>query len=253
MGDLLCLRGVSKSYARGDRRLHVLGDVSLKLARREVVAVVGSRYEGKTTLLQVAAGLELADEGEVWFGGLELTCAAEKERATLRGSEIAWINRAGSSVRLRVLDYVGLPLAMGRKRGRREVRELAAEALERTGVLGCARQYWGDLSNWERVLVAFAKGIVGAPRLMVIDDLLDGWGMRRTQEASELLRSLVEELNCGVLMSASDFEGALEADRVLVFERGNLKQIAGPLENDGADIIDFPGEPPGGRGASGVG
>ncbi|HSZ12578.1 MAG TPA: ATP-binding cassette domain-containing protein [Solirubrobacteraceae bacterium] len=249
-GDLLRLVGVSKGYARGDQRLHVLRDASLEIAPREIAAVVGSRYEGKSTLLRVAAGLEQPDEGEVWFEQRELTRASGSERAELR-SGIAWVHRGGSAVRLlQVIDYVGLPLATGRGRGKREVRELAAAALARTGVSGCARQRWADLSNWERVLVALARGIVARPGLMVIDDLLDGLGPRRTQEASELLASLVEELSCGVLMSVSDIEGALAADSVLTFERGRLKWIA---EASDADIIDFPGESRGGRGVTGAG
>jgi putative ABC transport system ATP-binding protein len=239
MPDLLALHEVSKSYRRGARHLRVLVDVSLRLGSRETVAVLGSRYDGKTTLLKIAGGLERPDEGEVLFEGQALNRILEEKRSHLLGDRIAWVNGSPPALALRTLDYLALPSLMGRGRSRREAEELAMSALERVGIPGCAHAWWGDLSNWERVLVALAQGIANSPKLLILDDLLDGLGMRRTREISELLAALVEELPCGILMSVSDPEGALGADRIFVFERGRLEAMTngGPGE---AEIIGFP-------------
>jgi ABC-type lipoprotein export system ATPase subunit len=240
MADLLALRSVGKGYRRGGRWLRVLVDVSLEVGSGELVAVVGARGEGKTTLLKIAAGLELPDAGEVCLGSLDLACCSDEQRSRQLGIEIAWVHREGTGVKFEVLDYVGLPLAMGRGRGRRGAEGRAMEALERVGAADCAHQRWEELSNWERVLVGFARGAVGEPRLMVVDNVIEGLGMRRTREAGELLRSLIGELGCGVLMSASDLEVALVADRVWSIERGRLKKLSDQTRTH-ADIIDFPG------------
>ncbi len=240
MAELLSVRGVSKGFVRGDRPLRVLVDVSLEVATGEIVAIVGSRDSGKTTLLRVAAGMERPDRGEVWFAGQELTGLSDARRARLLGHEIAWTDREGSGTRVKVRDLVGLPLTMGRRRGRREVRQLAQAALERVGVAGCAEQRWEDLCSWERVLVGLAQGIVSRPRLLVIDDLLDALGLIRTQEAGDLLRALVAELGCGVLMSVSDPGVGLVADRVWSFRRGALELLSDQTQATDAEIIDFP-------------
>lgn len=240
MAELLSLRGVGKGYRRGGRWLRVLVDVSLEVDRGELVAVVAARGEGKTTLLKIAAGLELPDAGEVCVGKIDLARCSDEERSRQLGGEIAWVHRGGTGVKFEVIDYVGLPLAMGRGRGRRNAEVLAMEALERVGAVDCAHQRWEELSNWERVLVGFARGVVGKPRLMIVDDVIEGLGMRRTREAGELLRGLVGELGCGVLMSASDLEVALVADRVWSFERGSLKLLSDQTRTH-ADIIDFSG------------
>ena len=240
MAELLSLRGVGKGYRRGGRWLRILADVSLDVGCGELVAVVGSRGEGKTTLLKIAAGLELPDAGEVCLGKIDLARSSDEERSRQLGGEIAWVHREGTGVNFEVIDYVGLPLAMGRGRGRRGAERLAMEALERVGAADCVHQRWEELSNWERVLVGFARGVVGEPRLMIVDDVIDGLGMRKTREAGELLRSLVGELGCGVLMSASDLEVALVADRVWSFERGGLKLLSDQTRTH-ADVIDFPG------------
>jgi predicted ABC-type transport system involved in lysophospholipase L1 biosynthesis ATPase subunit len=240
MAELLALQGVCKGYTRGERRSRVLADISLEVRAGEIAAVVGARKEGKTTLLKVAAGIEPVDTGEVWLGDVELTNSCDGERARLLGAGVAWTHREGTGVKFRVLDYVGLPLAIGRGRGRRQARELAMEALERVGAAGCAGQRWVELSNWERLLVGFARGIASSPKLLVMDDLMDGFGMSRTREAGELLLALVGELGCGVLMSCSDLETALIADRVWSLEGGRLSLLS-EQGSELAEVIDFPG------------
>jgi predicted ABC-type transport system involved in lysophospholipase L1 biosynthesis ATPase subunit len=239
MGELLALQGVGKSYRRGGRRLRVLADVSFELELGEIGAVVGARNEGKTTLLKIAAGIEPPDTGEVRLGTRELPLLGREERARLLGDEIVWIHREGPGVRLEVLDYLGLPLAIGRGRSRRDARDRVQRALERVGAARCARQRWEELSDWERVLVGLARAIVCEPRLLVVDSVTDGLGMRRVREAGELLLALAGELGCGVLMGCTDLEAALIADRVWLLERGRLSLLS-EQEVTEAEIIEFP-------------
>ncbi len=236
MGEVvLRLDGVGRGFRRGRRRWRVLVDVSLSVSVGEVVGVVGARGEGKTTLLEVAAGIELPDEGRVWFDGGDLMGCSVGKRAELLGGQISWMHREGMGG-FRVLDYVGMPLAMGRGRRMSAADDLALEALRRFGVEDCAQRDWDGLSNWERLLVMFARGFVGRPRLAVIDDLLDGLGPRRTREASEMLLSVAQELGCGVLVGASDFEAVLLADRVLCFDGSGGLQVM----SDPTNVINLP-------------
>lgn len=254
MSEVLRLCGVGKRYRRGERSVQVLSDVSLEIAGGEVVAVVGSPGVGKTTLLEVAAGIVLADAGEVFFGERELGRLGSRARERLWGSEIAWTDRASPRLPWFVRDYVGLSLATGRGRGSREAREMAGDMLARVGVAGGASRRWEDLSDWERVLVALARAFVCKPRLVLIDGLFDGLGRHKTQRVGDLLRELVQEVGCGVLMSASDLQNALIADCVWLFERrGRLRLIAGQPRGEGT-VIEFPasvGEARGSRPASG--
>lgn len=253
MAELLSLREVAKSYRRGERRIKVLVDVSLDLLPRDVVAVVGSRYEGKTTLLKVAAGIEVPDAGTVRLDGHDLTRSSQQERSRLLGSSVAWTDGSGPAVHLRVLDYVALPIVMAAHLSRRKAEERAMAALERVSAAGCARARWGELSNWERVLVSLARAVAGEPRLLIVDELLDGLGVRRTREASALLASFARDFRCAILMSASELDAALIADRVYWFERGHLKPMSNEPTGE-AEIIGFPtpgrrGEAPAGTGA----
>ena len=235
--DLLVINDVSKGYWRGARRLRVLSGVSLQVGAGEVMAVVGARDEGKTTLLKLAAGMELPDDGRVLFDGQDLSRLSGSERDRLLGDKIAWIGRERPGIDWTACQFVAVPLKLGR--GRRNALWEAHVALEFVGAEKCADQTWDELSNWERTLVKLARAYACRPRLALFDDLLDGFGLLRMREANAILRAIIDELGCGVLMSASGLEATLGADLVWSFGNGHLK----PMGNEPgalAEIIDLP-------------
>lgn len=240
MDEVLLVSEVSKAYWRGGQPLDVLKDVSLWVRSAAIVTIVGERHEGKTTLLKIAAGIEAPEQGSVLFGGRDIWKLSDSQRERLRGEEIAWTSRARPGLDWAMRDYVGLRLAIGRSHGRRRVRAQAVAALKRVGAEECSERRWGELSDWQRVLVGLACGIVSQPRLLVIDDLFDGLGISKMQAAGELLSSLAQELGCGVLMSASGMEVALMADAVWLFGGGAL-QLMSDQTADSGEVVEFPG------------
>jgi putative ABC transport system ATP-binding protein len=250
MDDVLALSGVCKSYRRGDRRLRVLVDLDLRVGAREIVGVIGGRDEGKTTLLQVAAGLLRPDKGEVSVAGVDLLRCSDRDRAEVRGRKVAWAHCQEVRLDLKMLTYMALPLLVTGRCGKREAEHLVMQALERVGAETCAGRRWRDLTNWERVLVGFARGIVRAPSLLVVDDVLEGFGMDRTREAGELLLSFLDDPGCSVLMSSSDSEATLVAQRVWCFERGGLKLTYDEFPGD-AEVIELRGNARGQRDSRG--
>ncbi len=227
MSALLSLVGVSRLVRRGSAVESLLTNISLEVEAGELVAVVGMRSQGKTTLLQIAAGLERPDGGTVSFGGRDLASLPDREHARLLREEVGLVGQSGPQADLRVGHYVSAPLLVSRRRGRaRAMAARAAEALERVGMGSRAGQRWGELSRWDRALVEVAQGIVGGARLLLVDDVCDGLGMRETAQVTRLLRSLAQDDGMGVLMAVSDGEGASAAHRVLRLSRGGLRQIS---------------------------
>jgi ABC-type lipoprotein export system ATPase subunit len=231
---------VSKGFLSGGDWTPVLNDVSLELEPGEVGAVIGRRLGGKTTLLRIAAGMRRPDEGTVRLGDQKLTGLSDKRIAKLRGDAIVWLDSddAEKEPEREVSRFVGLPFAI---HGGKHVERVAAQALERVGARELAGRKMGSLSNWQRVLVGFARAFAGSPSLIVIDDLLDVLGPRHTQAASDLLRSLIATTDpkCFVLMSVTDLESALFADRTWRLTRkGTLSEWTG--QRSEGNVFPFP-------------
>jgi putative ABC transport system ATP-binding protein len=214
----------------------VLSDVSFDVECGEVVAIVGGRRAGKTTLLEIAAGIATPERGRVGLGGHELTRMPERKRVHLRGREVVWLDRVGMSQPLQVAKIVGWPVSL--TCGRREARRRAGLMLERVGAVELAGKRWAELSPWEQVLVGLARGFVASPDLVVVDDLLDGLGSDGTMQASRLARALMaESASCpGLLMSASDRDSAVLADRVWSLGDGQLTPTSGHRRSQ-ADVL----------------
>jgi ABC-type lipoprotein export system ATPase subunit len=233
--EVLALREVSKSYRVGPEVVQAIRGASLAVERGELAAVLGRRYEGKSTLLRLAAGLEQPDLGEVLFCGARLDVLGRAQREALLGSRIAWVDRSDASAGMTVAEQVSARLPGRRARSETDTR--AASALEHVGGRSIAGSRWADLSRWEHLLASLAIGLASSPDLLLIDDLLGGLNRTHVQDAGRLLHRLARVADCAVLISVDDPEAALCADRTWSFRGGRLRPVfkaAGV-----AEVIDF--------------
>jgi putative ABC transport system ATP-binding protein len=211
------------TFERGRDRVAVLEDVSLEVAARQVAAVVGTRDQGKTTLVRVASGTLAPDQGSVFIDGRELTGLSDRQLALVLARKVGLVSRSGPGARLTVSSYVEMKLAATREWGRRDRRQRVDHTLRELGLGEVAHAMWDELSNWQRVLVEFAQAIVVRPRLLLIDDALDGLGLGKKQAAMELIEGFAEDIGCGVLMAVSDHSTAVRSSQVWQLTNGKLK------------------------------
>jgi ABC-type lipoprotein export system ATPase subunit len=237
---VLVVAGVSKCFSRGGECVVALDCASLRVGHGEIVMVVGGSLHGKTTLLQVASGTERPDHGAVSLDGRELTSLPDRDRARLLGRDIMWIDRHGPALEVEVTRFVGWPLSL-HGHNRRHAEHTATQILARVGMREHAHRKWRELSHRQQVFVSLARAFAGKPRLVVIDDLFNGLPSRPTEQAIDLLRSLVNqsEHHPGVLVSVSEMDSTAYADRVLSIHRGAVEPMTGLRDND-ADVIPFP-------------
>lgn len=236
---LLALDSVSKGYTRGLHEITVLREASLSVEAGDFVAVYGTRSGGKTTLMKIAAGLEVPDSGTVAFEGRDLATLSSGRLAQLHRQRIGWVSRSGpSSDELTMVDYVGLPLLA--VHGHRAVKRLAVAAMARIGVEECASARWSDLADAERMQVALAHGLVREPSLLVLDDPTAGLDLIDRERVVALLRSLADDDRIGVLMAVPDMPAMLHAHEVFTLSRGLLLGAPEPPPQRGR-VIDFPG------------
>jgi predicted ABC-type transport system involved in lysophospholipase L1 biosynthesis ATPase subunit len=237
---ILSLTDVSLVFHRGRRHVvKVLADVSLSVEPGEVVAVLGQRAQGKTSLLRVAAGIQRPNRGRVCVAGLDLWAISARRRARLLGWEIGWAGHSAPELDVPMLASIALPLLA--TCSKREAYVRAQAALERVGAPDCGEQFWGSLADWERALIAIAHGVAREPRLLLVDDLTMSLGLAEVDDAMMLLDSLAKERDLGVLMCVSDAKATGWSQRVLSLGGGMLLEApSSPPQVD--NVIEFPTE-----------
>ncbi len=231
---MLSLVDICKSHGRGKRRVQVLREVSLSVAGGEIVGILGSPDGEGATLLQMAAGLIQPDSGKIRLDEIDVTRLSKAGREALRCRHVLWIDSQlpPPEMRLKAHDYVGLSLLADRKITIREAARRAHLGLEQLGASDLARIRVERLTFWERVLVEFARIAATRRRFVVINDLFDGLGAAQAQKSRRLLRLLVDDVGCGVLLRAPDITSAWIANRVWRFDHGDLTLVSNTPSDD---------------------
>lgn len=211
---LLSLTRVSVRYPSAT----ALVDASLEVAPGELVIVWGPARSGRTTLLDVAAGIRKPDSGTVLFAG------QPPSHGLGRRDGAAVVMSSGNGLLGHedlVIDQVAYPAMRVMSKWRAQV--AADGALRRCGVDELGQEPMRSLSHAERIRVLMARGLVREPRLLIMDEPTAGLSHTESERLLELVRSLVRD-GIAVLMT-DDSEGAalVPGARVLTMQRGTLR------------------------------
>ncbi len=217
----LAVHGLVKRY--GSRT--VLDGTSLEIAAGEVAAIVGESGTGKSTLLNLIAGLDLPDAGSVRVGGTDLATLSDDARTELRRVRLGFVFQSFLVLpHLSVLQNVELPLVLaGVAPAERAAR--ARELLAAVGLGARAASMPRELSGGEMQRVAVARALVHRPVLVLADEPT---GNLDPDTAGVVLDTLLAELRsrgaAGVIVTHSA-AAAARADRRLLLEHGCLVSV----------------------------
>jgi predicted ABC-type transport system involved in lysophospholipase L1 biosynthesis ATPase subunit len=244
--SLLELERVTKRFRDGAREILVLDQVSLRLQAGESVGIVGERRSGKTTLLRIAAGVEHADSGTVWFDGSRLGASTEPAYLSRHGGIALMRGDWRPSPGMQTLEQVARPL-MAEGASDQDANEAARQALAQAGVETLAFSAGDSLALAERMRVGLALALARKPRVLLIDEpaLLRAPGQAR--ELYALLRGLPGRLGLGMIIASEEISALAGLSHLLSLSDGRLVSS----RSGEADVIPFPsagqcGKPEGG-------
>ncbi len=216
---LLSVSALSKSVP-GGRRL--FADVALSLAAGEFVAIMGESGVGKSTLLNLVAGLDVPDDGMVRLDDIALGDLDEDRRAELRRRRIGFVFQAFHILpHLTLGRNVGLPLVLLRKPAKVAMAR-AAELLAAVGLEGRENDYPSQLSGGELQRVAIARAIAHRPALILADEPTGNLDPETAARVMALLVEQIREAGAAALLVTHSDVAAAAADRVLRLTAGGL-------------------------------
>jgi putative ABC transport system ATP-binding protein len=217
---VLRLENLTKRY-RSDRP-PVFEDLNLELAAGEYVAVMGESGVGKSTLLNLLAGLDRPDSGRVRLLGLEISAMDDDATTLLRRRAVGFVFQAFHVLPyLTVEQNIALPLELLGVAAAERLRR-TAEIMEAVGVAALARRYARELSGGEVQRIAIARALVHKPRLVLADEPTGNLDPRSAAQILALLCAQIKANSAAGLLITHSRTAADTADRILMLDGRGL-------------------------------
>jgi putative ABC transport system ATP-binding protein len=218
---VLRLENLTKRY-RPDRP-PVFEALNLELRQGEYVAIMGESGVGKSTLLNLLAGLDQPDGGRVLLQGLDLSAMDDDAITRLRRRSVGFVFQAFHVLPyLNVEQNVALPLELlglsATERSRR-----TAEMLDSVGLTQLAHRYARELSGGEVQRIAIARALVHRPQLLLADEPTGNLDPRSAAQILALLRTQIKAHSAAGILITHSRTAADTADRILVLDGRGLQ------------------------------
>jgi putative ABC transport system ATP-binding protein len=225
MEPLIEVKNIRKIYRMGQEKVVALDDVSLDIYKGEIICLLGASGSGKSTFLNMVAGLEKPTKGEIHIGGIPIHKLNEENITLFRQKNIGFIFQAFHLMPMfTALENVSLPLIFrGVEKRQREA--IAKEALAVVGLAGYEKRKPTQMSGGQQQRVGIARALVGSPKIIFADEPTGNLDSRTSQEVMEIMMSKVREANRTLLIVTHDRNIADYADRVVTIRDGNIVSV----------------------------
>ena len=209
-------------HEQDGEKVAILRGVTLEIAVREFVCVMGPSGSGKSTLLHLISGLDQPSAGHVELAGRDLALCSEEERTLARRRSLAHVFQFFNLLpNLTVLENVGLPLSIAGLRPEREEERLRV-LLTKLGLGARVNAFPHQLSGGEMQRASIARALAANQPLILADEPTGNLSQKAGLEVMEILRRCVDEDGRSVLLVTHNPRDATFADRVLFLVDGAL-------------------------------
>lgn len=222
--ELLELRNIFKTYSMGEIAVPVLEGVSLKVARGELVALMGASGSGKSTLMNILGCLDRPTSGEYWLDGEEVSNLSSDGRALVRNHKLGFVfQNFNLLARTSALENVAMPLSYtAGDLSDREARQKAREMLCRVGLDDRLDHEPSQLSGGQQQRVAIARALVNRPSIVLADEPTGNLDSHTSEDVLRMFQQLNEEDGITIIVVTHDAQVARHTRRVIHIRDGTI-------------------------------
>jgi putative ABC transport system ATP-binding protein len=214
---------LSRHYQMGSALIRAVDGITINVPEGEFVALLGASGSGKSSLLNLIAGLDSPSSGQVVVDGKDLGRLSREELAQFRRHVVGMVFQSFNLVpRMSVLENVELPLRFAEvERGKRS--NLATRALERVGLGSRLKHRPIELSGGEQQRVALSRALVNDPKILLADEPTGNLDSKTGTEVMDLIRDLNQFMRMTVvLVTHEQFLAENYANRLISLADGHL-------------------------------
>lgn len=216
------LQDVRKEYVVGDSHIHALDGVSLTVSPGEFVCISGRSGSGKSTMLNMLAGLEKPTSGEIVILDKHIENMSESARIRFRRQYIGFVFQSYNLMpQYTAVENVELPLML-RGVGRRERRRQALAVMEQVGIVSHAEHKPSELSGGQQQRVGIARALITKPPIVFADELTGNLDTKTSAEIMDLLTGLFRSSGTTFMLVSHDPDMSQYTDRTIHLLDGRI-------------------------------
>lgn len=191
MENIISLKGICKTYGKGDGLVTALRPIDLDIKKGEMLAIMGKSGSGKSTLLNLLAGLDIPDSGDYVYNGEHINTKNQNKMAKFRRNDVGFVVQHFALIdEYSVQQNIGLPLRYGKLKGvstKKRIKEIS----ERLEISEKMKKYPSQLSGGQAQRVAIARAIAHKPSILLADEPTGALD----EETGKSIMKLFQEIN----------------------------------------------------------
>ena len=214
-----------------------LNDISIKIPKGEIIALLGPSGCGKTTLLRIIAGLETPDSGTIKFFGEDFTNKNVKDR------KVGFVFQHYALFKhMNIFENIAFGLRVRPRKVRPDKRTIHENVMRLVSLVqldSFVNRFPSELSGGQRQRVALARALAVEPTVLLLDEPFGALDAKVRKELRHWLRRLHDEIHVTSIFVTHDQDEALEvSDSIAIVNKGKVEQIGSPEE-----VCDYPANP----------
>lgn len=218
--EILRCEGIKKVYGTGNNRVAALQKVDLSVEKGEFVAIVGASGSGKSTLLHILGSVDKPTEGKVIIEGTDISALNQTRAAIFRRRKVGLVYQFYNLIpTLTIRKNILMPLLLDKKKPNQEYFEQVVSSL---GIADKLESLPNQLSGGQQQRAAIARSLIYRPALLLADEPTGNLDQKNSREIIDMLKLSNRNLKQTILLITHDEKIALEADRIVTIEDGQI-------------------------------